>query len=1231
MSTDAQHYLAVLRASYDYAPQSDDEIAIREDQLLLLVERTDDDWWKVRPRADSPDAEEQPAGLVPSAYVDQAPTVKAQYAYDAVAPGELTVAEDDLLHTFGPAQDGWLLVQARGKDGAGYVPANYVEESTEEAEEAVPVAAAPILANIVVPDSAISTYADPADLVASSTKARAAAPAASDPIQTWSVSEVDRKGKKKKGTLGVGNGAVFFASESDKTPVQKWQMADVASAKIDKAKHILIEIGSSGGGSTAPASLHFHAGSKDAAEAIAAKLDASRALAAAASAAAESGSSSGSGVGDGVGAGPGAGKKGASVHFSEQGPAIIPPREDGDEEDGAAEDDEGEGEEGEEGDSDPDAAGAHAGEAAVALYDFAAQGDDEMSVAEGEALWIVERDGDEWWKCRNAKGEEGVVPASYVEVRGASGCAGPAPSGSGAPAPAPLAVAAAEEDEVEEADDSAAQEAEARASAERAQKERKKIEQEQRAKAAAAAAAEVDRKRKERDAREAEQKAKERAEADVRKRETPSPSPSPSPRPSSSSSSSKPRASTDQSPRSSIDKRGPPPSEKTRVWHDRSGQFRVEAAFLGFANGKIRLHKVNGVVIEVPSEKMSVEDMRFVERVTGRPQPQRRASDDDDEPLAHRRSSLKVPPRSATAPPSAAPAPKKPTIDWFEFFLNAGCDVDDCTRYASAFERDKMDAQILPDITESTMRSLGLREGDIIRVRKAIAARAPPLPSAGSGAGAGDAEQLRRDEELARQLQVEESKRPVASPPKLFTAGPGGALKSTRRGRPPPSKSGPLASVELGAIATASDQIQRSSTPQVSSAAGSAAPSPAPASVLVPATASVQSPAPPPPSGFDDDAWTPRPSSTKPAATPTPTPPVLEPRAPSAPPAPPAPPAPAPVAARVSSPPAAALQPQPTSGGNLAKTTESDIFDQLARLSQLRVRSPPAVSLGTSAGFNASASAAPSPSIVSPPPGGYAQGMGMGSSPVPLGQHLHAQQTGLLPPPRAPSVGGGVGASGPRGPYAPVPANQTLLQPLIPTTTGFGGFVPTRGAQASPFQQQQQSPFQQQQPLQFQQPSFLSAQPTGFGAQPMLPQQTGFQMSGPLMSQPTGFGGYGGGGAPPPPPPVPPLPSFQSSNSFGQMQPSPTGFNTGFGQPPSFNGGGMHTGLPQQQQQQQQQGKDTSPANIFAQMKAGTFANDAAPQSSDKYDALRPAPAQLTAQPTGWGYPGFPGGYGGYQ
>ncbi|THH17426.1 hypothetical protein EW146_g3389, partial [Bondarzewia mesenterica] len=186
-------------------------------------------------------------------------------------------------------------------------------------------------------------------------------------------------------------------------------------------------------------------------------------------------------------------------------------------------------------------------------------------------------------------------------------------------------------------------------------------------------------------------------------------------------------------------------------------------------------------------------------------------------------------------------------------------------------------------------------------------------------------------------------------------------------------------------------------------------------------------------------------------------------------------------------------------------------------------------------------------------------------------------------------------------------------QPLIPTTTGFTGFFPTR---ASPFQQQQQ------------QPSFLTAQPTGF-AQPLFSQQTGFPTSGPLLSQPTGAPGAGQFGAFGSAPLLPP--SYQNtSGSFGQIQPrlttmhtGPTGFNPGFGQ--SFNNG------MQQPPSAAPQSKDTTPANIFAQMKAGTFANDSAPQSSDKYDALRVNPSPLTAQPTGWGYPGFPGGYGGYQ
>jgi hypothetical protein len=37
-----------------------------------------------------------------------------------------------------------------------------------------------------------------------------------DGIQIWHVSEIDKKGKRKKGTLCIGSGVVVFASEADK-------------------------------------------------------------------------------------------------------------------------------------------------------------------------------------------------------------------------------------------------------------------------------------------------------------------------------------------------------------------------------------------------------------------------------------------------------------------------------------------------------------------------------------------------------------------------------------------------------------------------------------------------------------------------------------------------------------------------------------------------------------------------------------------------------------------------------------------------------------------------------------------------------------------------------------------------------------------------------------------------------------------------------------------------------
>lgn len=56
---------------------------------------------------------------------------------------------------------------------------------------------------------------------------------------------------------------------------------------------------------------------------------------------------------------------------------------------------------------------------AVALYDFEAQGEDELNMVEGDRLVVIVggSDDSDWIKCRKVGSmEEGVVPASYVQV-----------------------------------------------------------------------------------------------------------------------------------------------------------------------------------------------------------------------------------------------------------------------------------------------------------------------------------------------------------------------------------------------------------------------------------------------------------------------------------------------------------------------------------------------------------------------------------------------------------------------------------------------------------------------------------------------------------------------------------------------------------------------------------------------------------------------------------------------
>jgi len=276
--------------------------------------------------------------------------------------------------------------------------------------------------------------------------------------------------------------------------VRKWQISDVEDTSIEKNKHVHIGIGG-----PSASKLHFNVGSRDTADAVVEKLEASRALAAAEHRAVIPPPPQSTEVSS-----PHK-KNGASVRFAPESPAIIPPREsseDGEEEEIPEETEESVQE-------------ANDGEPAIALYDFEGTGSDELTVQEGERLWIIEKEGEEWWKCRNEDGIEGVVPASYLEVShpvimradtlhhsqstgGASITAEPEDDG------------AAEREEQERLE--AERKEEERLERERTERERKKKEKEQRAKAAAAAA-EADRKRHEKE------EAAAAAEAERRKRQ----------------------------------------------------------------------------------------------------------------------------------------------------------------------------------------------------------------------------------------------------------------------------------------------------------------------------------------------------------------------------------------------------------------------------------------------------------------------------------------------------------------------------------------------------------------------------------------------------------------------------------------------------------------------------------------------------------------------------------------
>ncbi|GAA5924858.1 hypothetical protein JCM3775_005489 [Rhodotorula graminis] len=1247
-------HLALSRVEFEYEAQTDDELSVYEDQLVFVLEDDDPDWHKVKVKNPDPSAPAQ-VGLVPASYlvpVSAIRTTTALYDYEPAldaATGQLEndeemyVAEGEQLDLLEEEGDWVLCRKTDGTKGVGFVPATYIEGG-EGAEEAGAVDGDEYQHETQgyghaededEEDDDTATYAAPA---AAAAVVGAGAAAVAGDIKTWSVTMLDAKKKKKKGTLGVGNGALFFASESDKTPVQQYSLSTLSDMTTEKHKHLHLTFPAADG------ELHFVIGDKSTFDDIVAKVEEGRDGGAAASS---------SGVppppalpgSNGAGGAPAPPPPPPPPPAPPVGSAYIPPPPPIRSNSSAA--------------SAlppppirsakaappspaavasppaaptpppvaravpaPPPAAAQQGNA-VALYDFESQGDDELSLAEGERVVFIVGGSDdaEWAKVRRiATGEEGVVPVSYIEIDEGAETAAPSPPppppAPAAPAPPPIRSTAGSSLAMPPPPIRA--NTRTREDAEDAEVLRAQLEADKRA--------QKDRERRAEKERRAERERRDRLKSQPSARPIPVP------------------ATRDDVPSDDDDLAPPPPLAarpsksasgggggggdkkrdikkpnlaRTRVWKDRTGQFKVEAEFLGLNGQKIRLHKVNGVIIEVPLEKMSNEDATYIRQLqSGAGGSSSRSSssarrDDSDAARRERRAEREARHASrseavkgvvtVTKPSSGSNgAPKRRSdFDWFDFFLQAGCDMDNCTRYARNADNEGFDEHLIPDLEDSNLRSLGLKEGDIIRVKRHIkdkfgggGGKGPSLPdkdgsarpSSSSAPVSGERQaQIDADHELAQRLSRGEPLPPAA--PGLFSSGPEGTLKP-RRGRRNTAAS--ATSVNSNALTAAASELEknRGSSPAQQQQQRVASPSPETE------TRKRSSSTVPVHGGFDDDAWDIKPSASK-AASPAPSPAPAPPKAPSPPPAP------------------APLVPATTSSSSTTKPAESESKDSGLTYNDGLLAG---LSLGASTRNNA-------------------------SSPSPLQQT--PQQTGYLSA---------------RGPIPPVAANQGLLAPLQPMRTG----VPVGGLQAqntgffpgattigvmpmhtgfSGGMMSQPTGFAGMTSPMGMQPTGFAPQPTGFSAQPtgfMQPQATGF-----MPSQQTGFGGgFGGGG-------------------FGAQ---PTGFapqQTGFGAQQTGFMQPQATGFGQQQQQQQQPvqfnplppssssgpssntvastgATHNAPTNVFAAMKDGTFAagkTHLPPQDETRYDALRAQPTGFAQQPPqqqqmGMGMGGMAGGMG---
>ncbi|KAF4968213.1 hypothetical protein FZEAL_10422 [Fusarium zealandicum] len=763
-------FLGVYRAIFDYAPQADGELAISDGDLLYVLEKNGDDgWWKAKKKAGADD-DDEPTGLVPNNYVEE-------------TDEELSFPEDAHLDVYDTSDPDWILT---GLDGEyGFVPANYIEMGESDESPAPSVVSPPpslptrpqparepepepemqspgmpghlpppsqnpaaALAGVMharstsqqsapppQPPRASVTFSEPPEsddepIRSPTLPARPRATALPSPTYEMSSSPVEGRSRQREATRTPGGFHMYNINEMVSVMGKKKKMPTTLGINLLTGVILIAPEHAQDGPSQewmADRMTHY---SREGKHVFMELLRPSKSIdfhAGAKDTAEEivnalgelAGAVRAGGLREVIMAGSGGGKKQGQI-----------------------------------------------------LYDFMAQGDDEVTVAVGDEVVVLDdTKSEEWWQVRRLKnGKEGVVPSSYIEITGKI----PSPPGS---AGINSAKSLVEQNRLEEI---------------RLTKEAMKAGKEPQQVGPGVPLPE----------RGSSLMAIENGSNSGQQR----------------SRRENGRGEGSSQPRS----KPKPDASKIRTWTDRSRSFSVEAQFLGLKDGKIHLHKMNGVKIAVPITKMSREDLEYVENFTG-------ISLEDDKPLADIKRARSAEKRSSqSGHPTGAVIEKnqKPDYDWFQFFLSCEVAVGLCERYAQAFVKDSMDESVLPDVDANTLRALGLREGDIIKVTRFLDAKygrnrgGKRNVSFGEGDGEGG----------------------------LFS-GPGGALRNnTRKGRPAPA-------VQTSDVVDAS-AFSRSD----SKAADDDAKSPTPTSPVSKSPEPRQSAT----TGFDDDAWDVKPSQSKP-------------------------------------------------------------------------------------------------------------------------------------------------------------------------------------------------------------------------------------------------------------------------------------------------------------------------------------------------------------------------------